>query len=418
MVPGTSDGLFEIGRWIAERTLAGEPETRLLEGTCERLTGLGVSLRRVVIGCDTLHPVLEGRIFEWRRDREAVKQTDYGRREDPQKVDDKWVRSPFNHLLSTGDSRLRRRVGPATNSGLEFPILADLAEEGVTDYVAYCHRLGGAAVIGQMDCIFSSWTTDRAGGFGDGELEAIDRIMPCLAGALLGISLGRIADTLVETYLGRDAGRRVLRGSIERGVAERIRAVLWFSDLKGFTRLVDSVEPRLVIPMLNDYADAVVSSVHDHGGQVLKLMGDGVLATFELDDPARACRRTLDCVMETTRRVEIVNAVRAEKQQPTTGVSMAVHIGDVFYGNIGSTDRLDFTVIGPAVNELTRIAGMSRSLDQDVILSSTFAEAAGASRNHLVSLGRYALRGVGRPQELFTLDRDGYRAEGTCGDNP
>jgi adenylate cyclase len=414
----TSNGLFEISRWIAERTLAGEPETRLLEGVCERLTGLGVGLRRVVIGCDTLHPVLEGRIFEWRRDREAVKQTDYGRREDPQKADDKWVRSPFNYLLSTGDSRLRRRVGPETNSGLEFPILADLAAEGVTDYVAYCHRLGGAAVIGQMDCIFSSWTTDRAGGFGDGELEAIDRIMPSLAGALLGISLGRIADTLVETYLGRDAGRRVLRGSIERGVAERIRAVLWFSDLKGFTRLVDSVEPRLVIPMLNDYADAVVSSVHDHGGQVLKLMGDGVLATFELDDPARACRRTLDCIMETSRRVDIVNAVRAEKQQPTTGVYMAVHIGDVFYGNIGSTDRLDFTVVGPAVNELTRIAGMSRSLDQDVILSSTFAEAAGSSRNHLVSLGRYALRGVGRPQDLFTLDRDGYRAEGTCGHSP
>ncbi len=397
-----SNGLFEISRWIAEHTLAGEPETRLLEGTCERLTGLGVGLQRVVIGCDTLHPVLEGRIFEWRRDRDAVKQTDYGRREDPQKVDDKWVRSPFNHLLRTGDTRLRRRVGPGTNSGEEFPILGDLATEGVTDYVAYCHRLGGAAVIGQMDCIFSSWTTDRTGGFGDGELDAIDRIMPCLAGALLGISLGRIADTLVETYLGRDAGRRVLRGSIERGVAEHIRAVLWFSDL------VDTVEPQLIIPMLNDYADAVVSSVHDHGGQVLKLVGDGVLATFALDDSARACRRTLDCIMEAGRRVDSVNEVRTEKRLPTTGIYTAVHIGDVFYGNIGSTDRLDFTVIGPAVNELTRIAGMSRSLDQDVVLSATFADAAGASREHLVSLGRYALRGVGRPQELFTLDRTRY----------
>jgi adenylate cyclase len=411
-MPSPSNGLFEISRWISERTLAGEPEARLLEGTCERLTEIGVGLQRVVIGCDTLHPVLEGRIFEWRRDRDAVKQTDYGRREDPQKTDDKWVRSPFNHLLSTGDVRLRRRVGPGTNSGEEFPILADLGAEGVTDYVAYCHRLGGAAVIGQMDCIFSSWTTDRVGGFGDGELEAIDRIMPCLAGALLGISLGRIADTLVETYLGRDAGRRVLQGSIQRGIAEHIRAVLWFSDLKGFTRLVDTVEPQLVIPMLNDYADAVVSAVHDHGGQVLKLVGDGVLATFALDDPAQACRRTLDCVVEAGRRVDAVNAMRAERQLPTTGVYIAVHIGEVFYGNIGSTDRLDFTVIGPAVNELTRIAGMSRSLDQDVVLSAPFAEAAGAGRAYLVSLGRYALRGVGRPQELFTLDRDGYAGGG------
>jgi adenylate cyclase len=386
--PSPSDGLFEIGRWISERTLAGEPESRLLEGTCERLTAIGVGLRRVVIGCDTLHPVLEGRIFEWRRDRDAVKQTDYGRREDPQKQDDKWVRSPFNHLLTTGDVRLRRRVGPGTNSGEEFPILADLADEGVTDYVAYCHRLGGAVVIGQMDCIFSSWTTDRPGGFGDGELDAIDRIMPCLAAALLGISLGRIADTLVETYLGRDAGRRVLQGSIQRGIAEHIRAVLWFSDLKGFTRLVDTVEPQLIIPMLNDYADAVCSAVHDHGGQVLKLVGDGVLATFDLDDAARACRRTLDCVVEAGRRVDAVNAMRTVQQLPTTGVYIAVHIGDVFYGNIGSSDRLDFTVIGPAVNELTRIAGMSRSLDQDVVLSAPFAEAAGPGRAHLVSLGR------------------------------
>src|SRR5262249_59593123 len=129
-MPAQSDGLFEISRWISERTLAGEPEARLLEGTCERLSGIGVGLLRVVIGCDTLHPVLEGRIFEWRRDRDAVKQTDYGRREGPAKLDDKWVRSPFNHLLSTGDTRLRRRVGPATNSGLEFPILDELAKDG------------------------------------------------------------------------------------------------------------------------------------------------------------------------------------------------------------------------------------------------------------------------------------------------
>jgi adenylate cyclase len=286
-----------------------------------------------------------------------------------------------------------------------------LAAEGTTDYVAYCTRLGGAAVVGPMDCIFSSWTTDRRGGFHDGALEVLDHVVPCVAGAILGVSLGRIADALVETYLGRDAGRRVLRGSIERGVAEHIRAVLWFSDLKGFTRLVDTVAPELVIPMLNDYADAVVSSIHDHGGQVLKLMGDGVLATFELDAEEDACARTLACIVEAVRRVDAVNAERSAKGLPTTGIYVAVHIGEVFYGNIGSTDRLDFTVIGPAVNELTRIAGMSRSLDQDIVLSATFAAAAGANRDRLVSLGRYALRGVSRPQELFTLDRERFRSD-------
>ncbi|MGE0116361.1 MAG: adenylate/guanylate cyclase domain-containing protein [Dongiaceae bacterium] len=407
-VSGT-DGLFEISRWISERTLAGEPETRILEGTCERLAGLGVGLRRVLFGADTLHPVLEGRFFEWRRDRESVKQSEYGRTE-PGKSHDLWLQSPFHQLLQSGESRLRRRIGPETNAPAEFPILADLAAEGITDYIAYCSRLEGSAVIGQMDCIFSSFTTDRPSGFGDAEIEIIDRIVPCLASAILGISLGRIADTLVETYLGRDAGRRVLRGSIERGVAERIQAVLWFSDLKGFTRIVDTVSPELVIPMLNDYADAIASSIHDHDGQVLKLVGDGVLATFALEESAQACRGTLDCVMEALRRIEAVNDARTAKGLPTTGCYIALHVGDVFYGNIGSTDRLDFTVIGPAVNELTRMAAMSRTLDQDIILSSAFADAAGPARDDLVSLGRYALRGVSRPQELFTLDRERYRS--------
>ncbi len=401
--------LADISRWIAERALAGEVETRILAGACEAMVQLGIGLRRATIGADTLHPVLLGRWYEWHRDRDDVKRTEYGRVAAPQS-EELWRRSPFHELYNSGQLRLRRRLTAAANSPPDFPILTELAAAGMTDYVAYCNRLGGIAVVGAMDCIFSSWTSDSADGFSDDHLFVLDRIVPCVASAIVGISLGRIADTLVETYLGRDAGRRVLSGSIERGVAEHIRAVLWFSDLKGFTRLVDSVPSELVIPMLNDYAEAVVSSIHDHGGQVLKLIGDGVLATFALDDAERACSRTLDCVMEAMRRVEAVNGKRGAQGLPTTGCYVGLHIGEVFYGNVGSTDRLDFTVIGPAVNELTRIAGMSRTLDQDIVLSSAFAAAAGQGRDHLVSLGRYALRGVGRPQELFTLDRENYRS--------
>ena len=404
--------LADISRWISERALAGTAETRILAGACEGLVRLGTDLRRATIGADTLHPVLLGRWFEWHRDRDDVKQTEYGRAAAPQS-EELWRRSPFYELYNSGQLRLRRRLTAAANAPPEFPILAELSAGGMTDYVAYCNRLGGIAVVGAMDCIFSSWTTDRADGFSDDHLIMLDRIVPCVASAIVGISLGRIADTLVETYLGRDAGRRVLRGSIERGVAERIRAILWLSDLKGFTRLVDTVASELVIPMLNDYADAVVSSIHDHGGQVLKLIGDGVLATFDLDEPQLACRRALGCVMDVTRRFDGLNADRSANGLPVTGSYVALHIGEVFYGNIGSTDRLDFTVIGPAVNELTRIAAISRTLDQDIILSLAFADADGPARDHLVSLGRYALRGVARPQELFTLDRERYRSGGT-----
>src|SRR5262249_4232153 len=241
------DQLADISRWIAERALAGEAEARVLAGACEGMAQLGIGLRRATMGADTLHPVLLGRWFEWHRDRDDVKETEYARIA-ATKSDELWRNSPFHDLYNTGQSRLRRRLTSAANAPPDYPILSELAADGMTDYVAYCHRLGGTAVVGAMDCIFSSWTSDSPDGFSDEHLDALDRIVPCIASAIVGISLGRIAGTLVETYLGRDAGRRVLGGSIERGVAEHIRAVLWFSDLKGFTRLVDSVAPGLIMP--------------------------------------------------------------------------------------------------------------------------------------------------------------------------
>jgi adenylate cyclase len=396
--------LAELSRWIAERTLAGEAETRMLEGVCERLARMGINLKRVLVGADTLHPVLEGRVFEWHRDQQDVKEVEYGPATTTVSAEN-WLRSPFNYLFQTGERVIRKRLPQDPHDNPIFPILADLAANGTTDYIAFSNRLGGALVMGEMDAVFSSWTTDRPGGFSDTDLAALEYIVPVVASSILGSALGRIAGTLVETYLGRDAGRRVLRGTINRGIAERLHTVLWFSDLKGFTRLVDTVASEQVIPLLNDYADAIVSSIHEHDGQVLKFMGDGVLATFEARDPAAACGRALEAARAALQRVEALNAARTQSQLPVTGFYLALHVGEVFYGNIGSAERLDFTVIGPAVNEVSRIAGMSRSLDQDIILSSAFAGAAGAARVQLVSLGRYALRGIARPQELFTLDR-------------
>ena len=157
--------------------------------------------------------------------------------------------------------------------------------------------------------------------------------------------------------------------------------------------------------MLNDYAEVLVSAIHKQGGQVMKFIGDGMLATFETGDSAEDCRRGLAAAEDAFAGVAALNVRRAADNRPTTGFYLSLHVGDVFYGNIGSDDRLDFTVIGPAVNEVTRINGMCRSLEQDLVLSSAFAEAAGPARARLCGLGRYALRGVARPQELFTLER-------------
>ncbi|HMD66503.1 MAG TPA: adenylate/guanylate cyclase domain-containing protein, partial [Stellaceae bacterium] len=201
--------------------------------------------------------------------------------------------------------------------------------------------------------------------------------------------------------------RRVLNGRIARGIAEKIGAVLWYSDLHGYTQIADSAPPEQIIPLLNDYADVVVSAVHGHGGDVLKLIGDGTLAIFTVEDRERACFAALAAAARVRREVVALNTTRAGAGLPTTEVYLALHVGDVFYGNVGSKDRLDFTVIGPAVNEVSRILAMSRSVEQDVLLSASFAGALGSDmRRRLVSVGRYALRGVSQPQELFTPELD------------
>src|SRR3546814_373537 len=192
------------------------------------------------------------------------------------------------------------------------------------------------------------------------------RLVPALALAVKCPSLARVAGTLVEVYLGRDAGRRVLGGRIARGVADRIHAVLWFSDLRGFTAITDTAAPDEIIPLLNDYAEAVITAVHEAGGDVLKLVGDGTLAIFKSADAGDACRQALAAQADLRRRVAEVNARRTAEGRPVTSVYLGLHVGDVFYGNIGSNDRLAFTVVGPAVNEVSRISSMCRSFDLGV----------------------------------------------------
>ena len=224
-----------------------------------------------------------------------------------------------------------------------------------------------------------------------------------LAASCLAVGAG--AAYLVSVYLGRDAGKRVLEGRIRRGVADRIDAVLWFSDLRSFTTITDAARPNEIIPLLNDYAEAVITAIQEQDGDVLKLIGDGTLAIFRADDASDASVRALRAVMSMRAKVSELNERRRAEERPTSTVYVGLHAGEVFFGNIGSVDRLDFTVVGPAVNEASRIASMCRSVDRPVLVSSAFATALPApDRQMLVSVGRYALRGVGHAEELFTID--------------
>ena len=400
----------EITAWLMQAGLAGESENAIVDGFCERCVAAGRPVSRAHVFIDTLHPVHEGRIFRWGQSATESALTEYGRTspvqimgaETPADADaaGRWLNSPFYRLLQTGDSVLRRRL-TAENEN-EFLVLAEMRAAGMTDYVAIINRFAAEGAIGDMDCVYSSWATRNAQGFADGELGALKRMTPYLALAIKSVSLARVAGTLMQTYLGRDAGQRVLSGRIVRGVADRIDAVIWFSDLRGFTRITDTA-PEQVIPLLNDYADVIVSAIHEHGGDVLKLIGDGTLAIFTATDRERACNAALSAVKEAREGIDKLNQRRIAQAQPVTDMYLGLHIGEVFYGNIGSTERLDFTVVGPAVNEASRVAAMCRSADQPMLVSAAFAEV-GTIRQRLVSVGRYALRGVGRPQELFTLD--------------
>jgi adenylate cyclase len=283
-------------------------------------------------------------------------------------------------------------------------MFAEYREASITDFLAIINRFAEDGAIGEMDCVYSAWTTDRPEGFADEEIGALKRLAPFLGLAIKSASLARIAATLVETYLGRDAGRRVLRGRIERGVADRIKTVLWFSDLRNYTRISETAPPEEIIPLLNDYADAVVSSIHEHDGDVLKLIGDGVLAIFPAEERSRACAAALDAAGAAQEAVAALNARRFDMGLPQTEMYLGLHLGEVFYGNIGSKERLDFTVVGPAVNEVSRIAAMCRSVDQPILVSAAFAASVADNRRAFASVGRFALRGVGKPQELFTLD--------------
>ncbi len=396
----------DISDWIIESGLVGRRETEIIDGVCQRLDAAGTKVMRVQIGQRILHPVYAGMGFLWERGQGAV-QNDWERASG--EVDDGLSGSPFGHLFEHKLSSWRCKLEGA-HEPLPYTVLDDLRAKGATDYAVFATGFTEDVVTdtggrSYAEGMVSSWTVDQAGGYADEELDNLTRTIRTLGLAIKSGRNHRMARTLLEVYLGKDAGRRVLSGEIERGSVRSISAVLWYCDLQGFTKIADVTPPDELIKLLNDYFENMVAPIHEAGGQVLKFMGDGLMAIFELDDtdPSDVCRIALDTVEEARRRIAEVNRTRTGAGQPTTDFYIAIHLGDVQYGNIGSKDRLDFTVVGPAVNEVSRIEAMCRPLEQDVVVSSAFSKAANQCQGRLISLGRYALRGVRRPEELFTL---------------
>jgi adenylate cyclase len=387
--------------WLVSQGLTGLSENDVVRGFCERCCAAGLDLSRSLIFIDTLHPIFEGRGFRWNDgDSNESDSFEYG---PTGEGDDVWRRSIFYHMLEQGHDELQ--LDFADRASFDFSRIAELAEKGHRHIVGFVHRFGETGALGQMDCFYSYWLTRRSEGFNENELAALRDLVPVLGLVIKSAQQVDIVRTLGRVYLGRDASERVLHGKISRGVTEQIDAVLWFSDLRGSTGITESSSPDEIIPFLNDYAQAAIDAIHDSGGDVLKLIGDGVLAMFTGQSLMLAKRAVLRAEHRFRLNMISLNAKRGADGRAVTSAYVGLHVGEVFYGNIGHDDRLDFTVVGPAVNEVSRIASMCRSVDRELLVSAAFRDGLDAAGQHyLVSTGRFALRGIGRAQDLYTLD--------------
>ncbi len=387
--------------WVVGQGLTGLSENDLIRGFCERCCAAGLDLSRSMVFIDTLHPIFEGRGFRW-NDSESNESDrfEYGPTGDN---DEGWRRSVFYHMLEQGHDELPLDLADPAVHG--FSRVPELVQNGHRHMLSFVHRFGETGALGQMDCFYSYWLTRRAEGFSESELAALRDLVPVLGLVIKSAQQVDIVRTLGRVYLGRDASERVLHGKISRGVTEQIKAVLWYSDLRGSTAIAESISPDEIIPFLNDYAQAAIGAIHDAGGDVLKLIGDGVLAMFTGDHLSHAKRAALSAEHRFRLNMIALNASRGAEGRAVTSAYVGLHVGEVFYGNIGHEDRLDFTVVGPAVNEVSRIASTCRSVDRDLLVSAAFRDGLDtAGRHYLVSTGRFALRGIGRAQDLYTLE--------------
>lgn len=394
--------------WLVTQGLLKARTETLVEGFCERALAAGIPLLRGRVSIPTLHPTFTAIAYNWWRDKGIeTRGREHGREHGSGGLRPRRA-SPFRFMLETRTGMLRRRLeGP--DAEIDFPILAELRDRGATDYFARFTPFGSDGKPQDGNGMLASWTGDRAGGFSEHDIAVLERLQPRLGLAVNMAVTDQIAHNVMDAYVGPDAGRRVLSGEIRRGSLRVIRAVLWYADLRGFTELADRTPRQELVGMLDAYFDRMAEPLTAHGGQILKFMGDGMLGTFDLKGKPRGsvCRDALNAAAAALDAVSRLNEERSRAGKPTMPLDLALHLGDVLYGNVGSADRLDFTVVGPAVNEASRIEALCQELGCHLLISQALAEAAKSCCERLVSLGRHKLRGVRAPQELFTLKDTG-----------
>lgn len=381
--------------WLADHRGHSRPTIQLFNELCQRLVAEGIPLWRANVSLNDHHPEVAARSIVWKVD-EAPQETAF-----PQsaRLSEQYFQSPIKQIHG-GVSKVRRRLD-VPGAQLDFPILTEFQDQGATDYVA----LPLAFSDGSRH--FISWVTKQPGGFTDVELRRLGDLMPLIC---LRIELEHsytVRRQLLTTYLGRRAAQRVIGGTIRRNQVEAIEAVILYCDLRDFSALTDRFGADTVVTLLAEYYGAVVPPIEDNGGDVIKMIGDGLLAIFPIDqtlDPIFRDVIACEAVAAAKRGLERLAEIPQDRLPEGAGplkAGVALHCGTVTFGNVGAEDRLDFTVIGPAVNEAHRVEELTKTLRHPILTTAAFATLRCSVR--LGSLGYFNLRGISEPKEVFRI---------------
>jgi adenylate cyclase len=388
-----------IADWIMQAALRGVEMPKLIEGTSNRLLAAGVPLSRSHVSFRTLHPSFESVSMVWYRGR-GISEQEFAHGAGDTRS---WMQSPFHFMVENRIGLLRRPL-VGSSALLDFPILQDLSDEGFTDYLAMVVPFDSMDIsIGgnRQDGIASSWVTDREGGFSDTHLMILQNAVQRLGVACKLSIREQIARNVADAYLGQSAGREVLGGHIRLGDYETFTAIAWYADLRDSTGRVERLGMERYLALLNGFLGCTAGAVQAYGGEILAYPGDAVLAIFRDDDPAKAAQAAIIAAAEARRRLFDVNANLTELGQETLEAGLALHRGELAFGNIGTGGRQSFTVIGPAINVVNRLEQMTKNQPFTVIVSDTVAALLPAGAPALTSLGQPVIRGSGVPLTAY-----------------
>jgi adenylate cyclase len=393
----------DVVLWLLGEGRLIDPLAQMFDQLCWRLVATGMALCRATLNLETLHPQIQGVMFRWWRERGVTEEISYAHGMDNSEA---YLASPLYRVVEQGET-VRRRIDAslgADSTAYEFPIFADLAQLGATDYLA------GPMAMSDGQRFPASWACDAPDGFSARDSALLSGLMPALAAVVDAKATRRMATDLLGTYLGSHVGQRVLSGQVRRGEGQRMFAVIWYSDLRQSTALADRLAGDQFFELLNDYFDCCAGAVLESGGEVLRFVGDAVLAVFEIIEPEEsikgACNRAYHAARTALAWKGQIDAARQARGEPTIEFGIGLHYGEVMYGNIGVPTRLEFSVIGSAANEVSRIEDLCKVLRQPLLVSKRFAQEVEAP---WISTGTHDLRGVSQLVEVFALaDDDGH----------